>query len=105
MIPRITLRKALADRALLGGALAGESWRAWGTLLIAAMGEALTADERPLFTQLTGGREHEPGQRVEEFEGVIGRRGGKSRANRCWQSTSPACASIPHWCAASAVFV
>ena len=43
------------------------------------MGEQLTDDERAVFKQLTG-REHEPGQRVEEFVGVIGRRGGKSRA-------------------------
>ena len=80
MIPRITLREALADNALLGDLLAGDSWSAWRTLLIAAMGEALNADERVLFKQLTGGREWEPGQRVEEFVGVIGRRGGKSRA-------------------------
>ncbi len=79
MIPRITLRAALADPKLLGGALSGESWRAWRTLLIAAMGGALADDERALFKQLTG-REREPLQRVEEFEGVIGRRGGKSRA-------------------------
>ena len=43
------------------------------------MGEALTADERALFSKLSG-REREPGQRVEEFVAVIGRRGGKSRA-------------------------
>ena len=47
--------------------------------MIAAMGEALTDDERALFTQLTG-REREPLQRVEEFVAVVGRRGGKSRA-------------------------
>ena len=39
--PRTTLRKALADPQLLGGALAGLSWRAWRVLLIAAMGEEL----------------------------------------------------------------
>jgi len=43
------------------------------------MGEALTADERKLFTKLTG-RKREPLQRVEELVGVVGRRGGKSRA-------------------------
>jgi hypothetical protein len=64
---------------LLGGALAGDSWRAWRTLLIAANGEALTDDERALFKQFTG-RDCEPGRRVEELVGVIGRRGGKSRA-------------------------
>ncbi len=80
MKPRVSLRAALADPALLGGVLSGDSWRAWRTVLIAAMGEELTEDERALFKELTGGREHEPGQRVEELIGVVGRRGGKSRA-------------------------
>jgi hypothetical protein len=54
-------------------------------LLIAAMGERLLPDERKLFRKLTG-RDHEPGQRVEELVGVIGRRGGKSRAIACLAS-------------------
>jgi hypothetical protein len=77
--PRTTLRKALADPQLLGGALAGLSWRAWRVLLIAAMGEELDDEERVLFRELTG-REREPLQRVDQFAAVIGRRGGKSRA-------------------------
>jgi hypothetical protein len=77
--PTVPLRKALADKALLGSVLAGDSWRSWRCLMIAAMGEALTDDERALFKQLTG-REREPLQRVEEFAAVVGRRGGKSRA-------------------------
>jgi hypothetical protein len=77
--PTTSMRKALTDPKLLGNALKGESWRPWRILLIAAMGEPLTADERETFTQLTG-REHEPLQRVDEFAAVIGRRGGKSRA-------------------------
>jgi hypothetical protein len=48
-------------------------------LLIAAMGEALTEDERATFAKLTG-RKREPGVRVDELWCVIGRRGGKSRA-------------------------
>jgi hypothetical protein len=48
-------------------------------LLIAAMGEALTDEERAIFAKLTG-REREPGERVAELWCVIGRRGGKSRA-------------------------
>jgi hypothetical protein len=48
-------------------------------LLIAAMGEALTDEERPIFAKLTG-RAREPGERVDELWCVIGRRGGKSRA-------------------------
>src|SRR6187455_1994636 len=79
MTPTVTMRRALADRALLGRALSGDSWSAWRTLLIAAEGEALTHEERVVFTKLTG-RDHEPMQRVEELVAVVGRRGGKSRA-------------------------
>lgn len=79
MRPLISLREALDDPALLGGAIAGDSWRPWRTLLIAAMGEPLDDDERAVFTALTG-RPHEPGQRVEELWAIVGRRGGKTRA-------------------------
>jgi hypothetical protein len=79
MRPTVAMRAALDDPALLGGVLAGDSWRAWRILLTAAMGEPLLDEERATFTQLTG-RAHEPMQRVEEFEAVVGRRGGKSRA-------------------------
>jgi hypothetical protein len=75
----ISLREALDDDQLLGSVLKGKSWRPWRTLLIAAMGEELTDDERLIFKELTQ-REREPLQRVEEFVGAIGRRGGKSRA-------------------------
>jgi hypothetical protein len=78
--PKISLRKALADRQLLGGALRGSSWLPWRVLLIAAMGEALTDTEREVFTKLTGGREREPLQRIEEASFIVGRRGGKSKA-------------------------
>jgi len=79
MIPRVPLREALSDPNLLGTAIAGDSWRSWRTLLIAAMGEQLREDEREIFSQLTG-REHEPLERVHELACIIGRRGGKSRA-------------------------
>jgi hypothetical protein len=62
MKPRLSLRKALNDKLLLGKSLTGDSWQAWRVLLIAAMGEKLTNDERELFKQLTN-REHEPEQR------------------------------------------
>jgi hypothetical protein len=75
-----SIRRALTDPALLGNVLGGDTWQTWRTLLIAAMGEPLTDDERAVFKQITGGREHEPLQRVEELVGVVGRRGGKSRA-------------------------
>ena len=79
MKPTVTIRKALFDKKLLGNVLAGKSWHSWRVLLIAAMGEPLTDDERSTFTTLTG-RKREPLQRVEELEAVVGRRGGKSRA-------------------------
>ena len=79
MRPTVTMRKALSDPKLLGNALEGDSWAAWKVLLIAAMGERLTDEERTLFKSLTG-RSHEPLQHVDEFAAVVGRRGGKSRA-------------------------
>jgi hypothetical protein len=83
MTPKVTMRAALTEPTLLGNVLAGDTWRVWRMLSIAAMGEELDAAERELFKQLTGGREREPGQRVEELALVIGRRGGKSRAMAC----------------------
>jgi hypothetical protein len=74
----VSLRDALADPKLLG-VLAGDSWAAWRALLLAAMGEPLEPDELETFRRLTGGRQPPP-SRVEEFVGIIGRRGGKSRA-------------------------
>jgi hypothetical protein len=75
----VTMRAALEDPELLGTVLAGDSWLAWRILLIAAMGEPLDDEERSMFAKLTG-REREPGVRVESVWGIIGRRGGKSRA-------------------------
>lgn len=79
MKPLVTMREALDDPQLLGGALPGESWLAWRTLLIGSAGEALTGEERLLFTALTG-RESEPLELVEELWAIVGRRGGKTRA-------------------------
>jgi len=75
----ITMRTALSDPALLGRALAGPSWEAWRAMLIAANGERLNAAEREVFQRFTS-RQREPGQRIEEAEFLIGRRGGKDRA-------------------------
>jgi hypothetical protein len=75
----VSLREALADNELLGTILPGDSWMPWRTVLIAAMGEKLTDDERVIFKQLSG-RDAEPGERVDEFWGVVARRGGKTRA-------------------------
>jgi hypothetical protein len=73
------MRTCLADPNLFANILPGESWAAWRILLIALVGENLTPEERAVFTQLTQ-RAQEPRQFVEEFVGIIGRRGGKSRA-------------------------
>jgi hypothetical protein len=90
MRPRISLRDALTDPHLLGHVLQGPSWLPWRVLLIAAMGEALTDEERPIFTQLTQ-RPHEPLQRVNELEAVIGRRGGKTTAMAALATYIAAC--------------
>ncbi|RVA87179.1 hypothetical protein EN925_22650, partial [Mesorhizobium sp. M7A.F.Ca.US.006.04.2.1] len=79
MKPIISMREALADPDLFGTILTGDSWLPWRVMLIALMGEPLTAEERVIFTALTQ-REHEPLSPVEEFWGIVGRRGGKTRA-------------------------
>ncbi len=79
MRPLLPLRRALSDPHVLGGLLDGPSWRHWRALLVGAMGEPLDDDERALFHEITG-RAAEPGARVEELWGIIGRRGGKTRA-------------------------
>jgi hypothetical protein len=79
MKPLVTMRSALSRPDLLGNVLAGSSWAAWRVLLIAAMGERLTDDERSIFTRFTR-RQTEPFERVEEFWAIVGRRGGKTRA-------------------------
>jgi hypothetical protein len=63
MTPFVTMRRALSDTNLLGAALGGDSWLPWRILLIAAMGEDLTDEERAIFAKLTG-RQREPGERV-----------------------------------------
>lgn len=79
MKPLVSMREALTDPNLLGGAIEGDSWLPWRTLLIAGMGERLTDEERGVFTALTE-RDVEPLERVEELWGIVGRRGGKTRA-------------------------
>lgn len=79
MKPLVTMREALDDPELFGTILDGPSWHVWRILLIAMMGEPLTEDERDTFRVLTK-RDYEPGQPVEEFWGIVGRRGGKTRA-------------------------
>ena len=78
-VPKVSLRVALEERNLLGAELSGDSWKAWRVLLLAMMGERLRDDEQLIFSNLTN-RSRVPAGRVEEFWGVIGRRGGKSKA-------------------------
>lgn len=75
----VTMREALESRDYFADLIGGPSWASWRVLLIAIMGEELTQPERAVFRELTG-REHEPGERVQEFWGIIGRRGGKTQA-------------------------
>jgi len=77
--PIVSMREALASSDLFAPLIGGDSWASWRTLLVGIMGEPLTAAERETFRTLTG-RDREPGEPVDEFWGVIGRRGGKSRA-------------------------
>ena len=83
MKPRVTMRAALRDPALLGNVLRGDSWFGWRVLLIAAAGERLTDEERLEFKRLTN-REHEPGVMIKEFVAIFGRRAGKSLAMACF---------------------
>jgi len=79
MRPRLSIRRALTDKRMLGKALSGPTWRAWRILLMACMGEELTPAELKVFEELTG-RSVAPSKMVSEACFVIGRRGGKSRA-------------------------
>src|SRR5262245_32382560 len=79
VVPKTTLRTALENPQLLGGAIPGASWHGWCSRLLAAMGEALTPEELETYRRLTE-REQPPTERVSELVAVVGRRGGKSRA-------------------------
>ena len=57
----------------------GASWVTWRSLLLASMGEHLTAEELAIFQRVTG-RALAPPSRVEEVAFVVGRRGGNDRA-------------------------
>lgn len=76
----VSMREAIEDERLLGSMMPGDSWKPWRTILIAAMGEELRLDERLIFEGLTG-RPREPLVRVDECLGLVGRRGGKTRAS------------------------
>lgn len=79
MKPLVSMREAITDPALLGNLLAGESWAPWRSLLLAIRGEPLKPAELEHFQRLTG-RTESPSAPVDEFWGIVGRRGGKTRA-------------------------
>ncbi|MCJ2070594.1 hypothetical protein MKK75_17635, partial [Methylobacterium sp. J-030] len=79
--PLCTMREALADPAIFGEILPGETWAPWRAILTASRGEVLTAGERAIFTDLTR-REREPERPVAALWGSVGSRGGKSPAFR-----------------------
>jgi hypothetical protein len=93
------MRATLSDPAYFGSLLGGESWAAWRVLLIAIVGERLDKHERPIFETLTG-RSREPGEPVESFWGIIGRRGGKTRAMAVLAAFLAACCDHRHVLAA-----
>ena len=80
MKPRVTLREFFADDELGGHVLPGETLQPHRILLMSAMGETLSDDERAIYKHFTGGRDREPGQLVSEFYWVSGRRTAKTRS-------------------------
>lgn len=76
----MTMREALEREDIFGGILPGETWAAWRAVLIASQGEPITAPEREIFRDLTGGRVTDPDKPCKELVAVCGRRAGKTRA-------------------------
>lgn len=75
----ITIDEALTDPKLLGAALGpADTWGTWLTILRAAFGLPLDAEQENIFTRVAGGRKA-PQKRVRELWAIIGRRSGKSR--------------------------
>ena len=72
----LSIEQALRDTNLLGAAL-GEvsSWQIWLTVLKAAFGQELTAQELTTFHAAAGERPV-PTSRVRELWAIVGRRGG-----------------------------
>lgn len=79
MRPRVTMRKAIEDKNLLGTMFDGPSWAVWKALLIASRGEPLTDEEMALYVARTG-RTVVPTSPVEEAAFIAGRRSGKTVA-------------------------
>jgi hypothetical protein len=94
MIPKTSMRRSLDDPNLLGNCLPGPSWKPWRTFLIGCMGEPLDDAERAIWKAITG-REREPEHRCEEVIGIVGRRGGKSRATATLAGYIAGCCDHP----------
>jgi hypothetical protein len=80
----VSIREFLSSPKYAGtpDLMGGASWSAWRTLLIAAMGEPLTADELLVFQELTG-RAASPSEPVKKLLAVIWAGGQANRA--LWQ--------------------
>jgi hypothetical protein len=72
----LNIVQALTDPSILGYAFAGNSWRAWRTILTGAFGLPLSAADSATFNRLTG--RNPLAQIVRELWVIAGRRGGKS---------------------------
>src|SRR5262249_39235931 len=79
VVPRTTLRTALENPQLLGGAIPGDSLHGWRSLLLAPMGQSLKPEELERLPRPPE-REPPPPDPVPELVAVVARRGGKSRA-------------------------
>src|SRR5262249_4912821 len=79
VVPRTTLRTALENPQLLGGAVPRERWHGWRILLRPPTGHSLQREDLETCRRLTE-REQPPTERMSELVAVVGRRGGKSRA-------------------------
>src|SRR5262245_29435009 len=77
--PSISITQTLTDQNLLGAALGDAgSWSTWLTVLKAAFGQELSAQELAIFASVAGDRPV-PRQRVRELWAIVVRRAGKSR--------------------------
>jgi hypothetical protein len=78
MKPLVSARHAFETPLIFGTELAGESWAAMKAIILAALGEALTEEERAYFQKLTK-LDRESLKRVKRLVIVAGRRSGKSK--------------------------
>ena len=58
MTPRVTLRQALEDPALLWDALGGDAWHTWRSVLFGSNGSVAARRDRRIQTIQVEGMEH-----------------------------------------------